>query len=385
MRVCILGWYGTETIGDRAILAGIFSLLNATFKDFSIELGSLYPYFSERTVMEDAEFFKKTLGKDISIRIFDSRESKQLENAVAASDLVAVGGGPLMHINAMFMLEYAFKLARKKRKKTMLFGCGVGPLHKRRHQKSAVTLAENCDFIVLRDSVSRTHLHQLSGGKLDLSKILVSLDPAVQCMLDFQKLNSSPTEENFIAVNMRSFPQEYSADKKGELVNDSLKDFLLALTEKFPDKKIRLIPMHYFHIGDDDRDFLNSLAIQLDSPNIEVQNVNLNLEQTMAVFQQASLNIGMRFHSVVFQTVLSGKNIVLDYTEPEKGKIGGFLNDIGGMDFYKNRYINLQNVTGSTSLRSLFDELDATAKFAFDKEAALRKMEVYLNCLKTLA
>lgn len=385
MRVCILGWYGTETIGDRAILAGIFSLLNATVKDFSIELGSLYPYFSERTVTEDADFFKKTLGKDISIRIFDSRESKQLENSIAASDLVAVGGGPLMHINAMFMLEYAFKLARKKGKKTMLFGCGIGPLHKKRHQRSAVSLAEHTDFIVLRDSVSRNHLHELSGGKLDLSKILVSLDPAVQCMLDFQKLNPSVAEENFIAVNMRSFPSEYSADEKAKLVNESLKDFLLVLTERFPGKKIRLVPMHYFHIGGDDRDFLNSLAIQLNSPNIEVQNVNLSLEQTMAVYQQASLNVGMRFHSVVFQTVLSGKNIVLDYTEPQKGKIGGFLNDIGGMDFYKTRYVNLQNITNSTGLRSLFDELDANAKFTFDKAAALGKMEVYLNCLKTLA
>ena len=28
MNICILGWYGTETIGDRAILAGIISLLS---------------------------------------------------------------------------------------------------------------------------------------------------------------------------------------------------------------------------------------------------------------------------------------------------------------------------------------------------------------------
>lgn len=383
MKVCIIGWYGTETIGDRGILAGIFSLLHKTVGPFSVNLGSLCPYFSERTISEDSSYYKKITGVDIPVSLFDSRVMPQLDSAVQQCDLLMVGGGPLMHINAMFMLEYAFKQARKKGKRTMLFGCGAGPLHKKRHQKAAVVLAENSDSVVMRDTASANHLQELYrkfGKTRNGSMVASSLDPSVQCLLDFQTLKNGTAQGDYIAVNLRSFPDEYAKGKTD--VNELLFGFLRSLSEKFSDKLIRLIPMHYFHIGNDDRDFLNTLAIRLNRSNMQVQNVNLTLEQTMEVFQNAFLNAGMRFHSVVFQTVLSGKNIILDYTEPGKGKISGFLYDIGGDAFYKNRYVNLQSLSGAGGMN--FPDVDLNGKFSFSKEEALKKLEVYQTALKSL-
>ena len=387
MRVCIIGWYGTETIGDRGILAGIFSLLNQAVGNFSVQLGSLYPYFSERTLREDTPFYKKILGKEVDVKLFDSRVTQQLDAAIATSDFVLVGGGPLMHINAMFMLEYAFKQARKEGKKTILFGCGVGPLHKKRHQKATVEIAENSDRVVLRDSASVEHLRllfQQFGRKWNEAKVTASIDPSVCCLLDFRKIQPALSQGD-IAVNMRAFPEEYSKDHRGKAINENLRGFLQNLSEQFPDRKIRLVPMHYFHIGGDDRDFLNTLALQLNQQNIEVQNRNLSLEQTMDVFHDASLNIGMRFHSVVFQTILSGKNIVLDYTEPRKGKISGFLKDIGGDLFYKSRYFNLQTLPDAGHAAIGLNNPDIFQEFSFNEEAVERKLEIYKTTLRTLA
>ncbi len=384
MKVCIIGWYGTETIGDRGILAGIISLLHKTIgSGFSINLGSLYPYYSERTVNEDSSYYKKVAGIDIPVSLFDSRVVSQLDEAIEKCDMLLVGGGPLMHINAMFMLEYAFRQAKKKRKKTMLFGCGVGPLHKKRHQKATVALVENSDSVVLRDTASVNYLQELYnkfGKKWDHSKVPSSLDPSVQCLLDFQSFQERPVQGNYIAVNFRSYPAEYAQNKSA--VNELLFGFLRSLSEKFSDKVIRLIPMHYFHVGNDDRDFLNTLALRLNLKNVQVQNANLTLEQTMEVFQNAFLNVGMRFHSVVFQTVLNGKNIVLDYTEPQKGKISGFLHDVGGEEFYKNRYINLQSISGAGEIN--FPDIDTNERFPFSKEAALKKLEAYGAALRYL-
>ena len=78
--------------------------------------------------------------------------------------------------------------------------------------------------------------------------------------------------------------------------------------------------------------------------NCIVQNEPLSLSETMLSFYRAELNIGMRFHSVVLQTILNGNNIILDYTEPNKGKIYGFLKDIDEINFYKDRYWVLQNM-----------------------------------------
>jgi len=40
----------------------------------------------------------------------------------------------------------------------------------------------------------------------------------------------------------------------------------------------------------------------------------------MEIYSDAHFNIGMRFHSVVLQTISSNKNYVLDSTEPKKVK-----------------------------------------------------------------
>ena len=100
--------------------------------------------------------------------------------------------------------------------------------------------------------------------------------------------------------------------------------------------------MHYFEIGDDDRYFLNEIKFSLNKDNIFVQNRPLSLEETVLEYKGANFNIGMRFHSVVLQTIASGKNYVLDYTQPKIGKISGFLNDIDLDNFYASRYASLQ-------------------------------------------
>ena len=61
----------------------------------------------------------------------------------------------------------------------------------------------------------------------------------------------------------------------------------------------------------------------------------------MEKYYDAYFCVGMRFHSVVLQTVLNGKNYILDYTEPQKGKIYGMLDELNIVDVYASRYTSL--------------------------------------------
>ena len=68
----IVGWYGTETIGDRAILAGLVHIFSKVFDEYEIQLGSLFPDFTERTVLEDDEFLRHiSCGKLSKITLYD--------------------------------------------------------------------------------------------------------------------------------------------------------------------------------------------------------------------------------------------------------------------------------------------------------------------------
>lgn len=381
MKITIIGWYGTETIGDRAILAGLISFFNKSYDNFEIKLGSLYPFFSQRTINEDYAFYKEIVGKDIKIDIFNSKDSKELLTAIKDSDLVVMGGGPLMDLGELFMVEYAFKKAKKFGVKTALLGCGVGPLFHKKYRKSVLNISLYSDVTILRDNKSKDNLEEIYkefNKFFDNSLIHTSYDPAVECTLEYNKQNIQ-VQDDYIAVNLREFPLEYNQQNESKNINDDLKNFIKELAIKYSDKKIKLIPMHYFHIGGDDRVFLNSIALDLKLENIEVQNQNLTLKETIETYQNAYFNVGMRFHSVVLQTISSGKNYVLDYTEPKKGKIYGFLQDIDTNSFYNSRYISLQN--DDISIDMLKDENN---KFELNIDEIKKYLNIYLTKLQEL-
>jgi polysaccharide pyruvyl transferase WcaK-like protein len=381
MKITIIGWYGTETIGDRAILAGLISFFNKSFDNFEIALGSLYPFFSERTINEDYSFYKEIINKDIKIEIFNSTDSKELLETIKDSDLVAMGGGPLMDLSQLFMIEYAFKKAKKLGIKTALLGCGVGPLFHKKYRKSVLEISLNSDIVILRDSKSKENLEEIYGefGKFFNEKLIdTSYDPAVECTLEFNKIYIR-LEQNYIAVNLREFPLEYNKSKNAKDINKDLKIFVDMLANKFSEREVRLIPMHYFHIGGDDRVFLNDIALNIQRENITVQNPNLTLKETIGVYRNAYFNVGMRFHSIVLQTISSGKNYVLDYAEPNKGKIFAFIQDIDKDRFYDNRHVSLQK-------DDIPDDIiqDTNKKFTFSESAIQKNLSLYIERLMEL-
>jgi len=346
MRITVIGWYGTETIGDRAILAGLFSFFKKAYGDCEIQIGSLYPFYSERMLNEDFSFWKQIVGDNLKVTQFNSKRSKELKLAIKNSDLLVMGGGPLMHIDELFMVDYAFKKAKRLGVKTALLGCGVGPLFPKKSKKAVLRIAQNADLMILRDSKSKDNLLGINSefnGKLGEKNIFTSLDPAVECAMLFQSFNKTK-KEDFIAVNLREFPVDYSKQEQSKRINENLFKYIKDLAIKYPNETIKLIPMHYFHVGNDDRLFLNDIKLELeDISNVSVQDSIITLEETMQTFANAKLCIGMRFHSVVLQTIVNGNNYVLDYTEPKIGKISGFIGDVDNSGFYNERYTSLQD------------------------------------------
>lgn len=380
MKVVIVGWYGTETIGDRAILAGIFDMLSKAFGDFEVKLGSLFPFFTRRTLAEDAEFYHALLEKNLKGELFESKKINDLDQAIKDADLVLIGGGPLMHINDLFMLEYALKRSKKLGKPNMVFGCGVGPLFKKRHIPALWGIMKYADKVILRDQGSLNYMESLSSSKTKTfqEKIQVAIDPSVQAIQSFKEAKHfKENKEPYFAVNLRDFPAEYAKSDIGSQVNQKLSLWLKDLISSNPDKEIRLVPMHYFHIGNDDRAFMNRLKFAENIDGVKVQNEPLNLFETMLEFQEAEACYGMRFHSVIFQTLLNGNNYVLDYTEPKKGKISGFLSSVDSKSFYADRYVNLQSHESIKMTTS-------SSRFQLDDLGVKQSLSIFEEALRTI-
>lgn len=375
MKITIIGWYGTETIGDRAILAGLFHLFGASYGNFEVRLGCLDTLLSERTLDDDGIFFRECAnGQLIDVSLFDSRKKSELNVAIAWSDIVVIGGGPLMELDAMYMLLYAFKKAKQHKRKCIVAGCGMGPFKTERLKNVATQLADLADIVIFRDSKSQDIYHQTSSLKKDT---LALIDPAAiasQCYLD--KYHTDKTDD-YIAINFREPPvNEY--DGLGGLRVEYFAEILKNIVNSFAGE-IRLVPMHTFSIGGDDRYFLNKVARISELPNIKVYNRPLSLKETMAVYHQANCCVGMRFHAVLLQTFLNGRNFILDYTDPTKGKIINLLNLLSLREAFGKKYISLINRPPS------FDfDIPVTQKVTVNNKQVMVVRNSYIQSFKSI-
>ena len=376
MNIVIVGWYGTETIGDRAILSSLLMHFTSIENHMCFKIGSIYPFFTERTILEDLSFWKNIVkNQDIDISIFDSRSDRELSAAIKTSDCVVVGGGPLCDMMSMYLVEYALKKAKKYHKKTMVYGCGIGPLYTKEFKKCTKNIIENSDIVILRDESSYMQCKDLQVNNID--SVFVSIDPAVFCVQTYKNLNKKVNSKNEIAINLRDFPKNYKSPACSEKrpFNEITFDIVKRL-EKYG-RNIHLIGMHSFCVGNDDREILNKFKYLVNS-DVIVANDPMTLEQTMECFQNAEYCVGMRFHAVVLQTLLNGNNYILNYTDITNGKIPAFLSQIHGTTFYANRNINLQKLDGETTF------ILTKERFSY-KEALIAQYEkTYLEAIDAL-
>ena len=109
-----------------------------------------------------------------------------------------------------------------------------------------------------------------------------------------------------------------------------------------------------------------------------VYNKPPTLTETMNLYKNALFCFGMRFHSVLLQTILNGRNYVLDYTDPIKGKIFNLLNQLNVFDKYQNRYYSLVSDNGCIKV------IDDIEKIIIPDNLILDFKNVYVHSLGAL-
>lgn len=334
MNVCIVGWYGTETMGDIAILDGIFSIFYAIDQNVSFNIGSLYPFYTERTFYEEKEIFTiSSPGREKSI--FNIKEKKQVDDAIRQADIFVFGGGPLMDLEELLLIRYCFRKASAHDIPCMVMGCGLGPNKNEKFISYIREIIGLSECVIFRDENSLDKAKKLRMYNNNMSSIG---DPAIISIENYKNSHYHTKRTNEIAVNFRNFPKE----EYGENIffNAKICRRILSKLEGIY-SKIILVPMHTFSIGGDDRRFYAEILKEERITNIEVINHPQNLFELYKTYAEAEACIGMRYHSVVMQTILNGNNYIFDYNAGAGDKTRGFIRFIHGENFYSKRIWNM--------------------------------------------
>lgn len=313
-RVLVCGWYGTETLGDKAILGGVLQALRTCMGTLDVALVSLYPYVSEMT--------RRQMDELKGVRIVDRENGLQL---AGSAELVVFGGGPLMAIDELADMQAIFQKARNHGARTLVAGCGVGPTGAPWYNQSLRAILSLADMRIYRDDKSRG---LAQGLGIDTNRDLVAEDPAFT-WLARQSPEASPAQPStppVLVLGLRDFPYSAYATHLSEReclaakarYEHAVIQALEVLTERHPDLIVRPLPMCTNHYGDDDRWFYRrlfrghaGLAGRLD---LSLLGRELAPEAYARAFREARVALTMRFHALVFALGLKVPSVAIDYT-----------------------------------------------------------------------
>lgn len=320
-QVLIVGWYGTETVGDKAILGGIIDQLNSLYQNnYQLVIASIFPFITERTCKE----------LNLNAHVIESYTS-DLITFSKGSDVVIMGGGPLMDLEDLAIPLRAFQYAKKSGNKTIVYGCGLGPLTKNKYINTVKEILNLADEIKLRDKKSI----DMARANFEVKKeVTLSGDPAKIYLSRYpEQHNPSST---ILRCYLRDWTHEYAAHlsheefliKKGEF-EKSLANYIKQKALEIGATEIRLENMHNFVVGNDDRDFSRHFIDTYFKDNTGVKitydKYLSSVDTIVRGMQNSAHNVCMRFHSVVFAHTLHTNFTAVDYTVG--GKIHNYLSD----------------------------------------------------------
>ncbi|MDP2365008.1 MAG: polysaccharide pyruvyl transferase family protein, partial [Ignavibacteria bacterium] len=251
--ILLVGWYGTETAGDIAILKGIVQEYLEVNPDLKFILFSLFPFYSKVN-------FKSL---DRSIRILDYH-GKPSYDAALESDAIVMAGGPLMDIPQTKMIAALFKNFYDQQKSRIIEGCGIGPLNIEDYKNNVIQIAKLASKISVRDSASKELLIEYGIKK----EILVRSDPSTTFIKSLKLENQKQEKEKVIRCFFRELTNEYPQGISSETAFKNIIGFIQKLLEWYPENKIELLAMHYFPVGQDDREFAKRIVIAINNDRV---------------------------------------------------------------------------------------------------------------------
>jgi len=322
-RALVVGWYGTETAGDKAILGGILQGLTDSHPDLRATVASMLPFYTRQTMEQ--------LGLAERVDVVPL-EPRALEELLPSFDLVLVGGGPLMDLVELFDLLRVFVMARRAGVPRVIAGCGIGPAKWPFTPAVVKRMVELSDDVVLRDQAS---LALLRSWGAETSHVRAGRDPALAYIAQVASAETPGNPSSpVLGMAVREWPWKFGrflGKREFDRKSRELPGLWAGVGDWFIETfegQVSLIPMHTLHVGGDDRWLQADVRSRMKRPERAWPHLgSYSPAETAGFLRDCSLVIAMRYHSVLFAAIQGLPFLAIDYTHG--GKIGAFMKEIG--------------------------------------------------------
>jgi polysaccharide pyruvyl transferase WcaK-like protein len=324
--VLIMGWYGRETTGDKAILASL--LHNIAGRSVRILKSTYDVDYSRQTLNEIAAPSVRCLPNDIGSFL----------KALDGVDVVVIGGGPLKESGEMLEWSMRVAIAKSLGKKIMVYGCGIGPLHSARARQHVAQILRLADRITLRDAIAVKHAIELG---IPADRITLAADPAMGLLIPSVGFTGRNVKPLTIGVSLRRLSKHYA--QTGRTIEASMQESAFHDAAKCTVRRVLqmhgtqvvLVPMA-LRPEDDDRVVLRLLHAGLGHDSrISLIEDYASPAALLEHFKGFDFFVAMRFHSAVFAMLSQVPLVAIDY-DSQGGKTTGLMEAMGLSEFLLN-------------------------------------------------
>jgi len=196
----ICGAYGKENAGDDAILSAIIQ-----------EMQGIDPYMPITVLSRRPKRTRLTYR----VNAIHTFAVLRWRRAMGRSRLYISGGGSLIQDvtsrRSLWYYLYNIRAAKRKKNRVMMYGCGIGPVIRPRHQRLAADYMNRyVDAITLREPDSLQELRRMG---VDRPEACLSADPALRlpapsdALIDSAMLSHGvPVQGRYICFALRNWP-----------------------------------------------------------------------------------------------------------------------------------------------------------------------------------
>jgi len=324
--VLIMGWYGRETTGDKAILASL--LHNIAGHSVRILKSTYDVDYSRQTLNEIEAPTVRCLPNDIA----------SFRKALDGVDVVVIGGGPLKESGQMLEWSMRVAIAKSLGKKIMVYGCGIGPLHSAQVRQHVAQILRLADRITLRDAIAVKNAIELG---IPADRITLAADPAMGLLIPSVRFAGRNVEPLTIGVSLRRLSKHYAptgrtieATMQESAFHDAAKCTVRRVLQMHGTQVV-LVPMA-LRPEDDDREVLRLLHTGLGhDPRISLIEHYASPAALLEHFKGFDFFVAMRFHSAVFAMLSQVPLVAIDY-DSQGGKTTGLMEAMGLSEFVLN-------------------------------------------------
>ncbi|MDI3312498.1 MAG: polysaccharide pyruvyl transferase family protein, partial [Thermoanaerobacterium sp.] len=246
--------------------------------------------------------------------------------AIRESDLIVCKGGHILHTGGfknrlgslLAMLHYAYwpYVASLYNKKIIFFGHSFGPYLTTIDKKIAGFLLKKADFVFVRESLSKNLVLEL--GVTD-NRVKLIPDLAFVLNGDYsQRVKALLKEFNLASKEFAIITLRTWTVNQKKFLNE-IADLLTKLLEKKFVKKVAIVVHTLGPIEDEDdskvSEELYALLKSLDE--VILINEDLSPEELIALYGEAKILIGTRFHSVIFASIAGTPAYAISYAGPK--------------------------------------------------------------------